>query len=226
MQIAREMMNLNIARQLLVAYGLAILMLTAIAVVSLAFQISIPTFTRDVAAIANIHPFSGILSNLGIFLWCISASTCFFAAMILRDIKQAKYFSFLFSSALLSAYLMLDDAFLFHEFLFSKYFGINEKVVFVILGITVLVYLKFFMHVILKTKYGTLILAFAFLSLSVFIDGILEPWLWRLGHWEFFIEDGAKWLGIVSWCIYYVKTSFRFVVHAYELPNKANALRQ
>ena len=220
------MMSLNNAKHLMLAYGLAIFMLIAIAVASLALQISIPTFTRDVTSIAEIHPFSGILSNLGIYLWCISASACFFAAMVLRAIKQAVYFSFLFSSALLSTYLMLDDAFLFHEVLSSEYFGISEQVVILILGIAVLVYLKCFMHVILKTKYVTLILAFAFLSSSVVLDVILEPWLQQLGDWEFFIEDGAKWLGIVSWTIYYIETSFRFVVHPYELTNKTNALGQ
>jgi len=208
----------------MVVYGLAVLMLIAIVLVSAVFQLTIDNFTRDISTIAQINPFSGILSNLGIFLWCIAASTCFFAAILLRDIKQAKYCSFLFSSALLSAYLMLDDAFLLHEDFVPKYFGINEKVVFVILGIAVLLYLKSFMSVIVKTKYGTLLLAFAFLSLSVVIDGILEPWLVRLGHWEYLIEDGAKWLGIVSWCIYYVNTSFLFVVRAYELPGRVDAL--
>ncbi len=214
-------MSLNITRKLLFIYLLATSMLIAIAFVSVVFNISIPTFTRDVTAIANIHPFSGILSNLGIYLWCISASSSFFAAMVLLELKQIKSFSFLFSSALLSTYLMLDDAFLIHEDLFSRFLGVSEKVIFVILGIVVLVYLKYFIHIILKTKYITLLLAFAFLSLSVVIDSILEPWLWRLGHWEFFIEDGAKWIGIVSWCIYYVGTSFHFVVDAYKLPNKA-----
>ena len=142
--------------------------------------------------------------------------------MVLRDINQTKNFSFLFSSALLSTYLMFDDAFQFHETLADKLFGIsNDKVVTAILGIAVFVYLKSFINVILKTKYISLLLAFAFLSLSVVSDTILEPWS-QLGQWEYFIEDGAKWIGIVSWCIYHVRTAFLFVVHAYELPNKAN----
>ena len=209
--------------KVLFIYLLAISVLIAIAVVSMIFHISIPTFTRDVTAIAGIHPFSGILSNLGIYLWCISASTGFFAAIVLHEIGQTKNFLFLFSSALLSTYLMLDDAFLFHEDLASRLLGVSEKVVFVILGIAVFVYLKYFMHVILKTKYITLLIAFAFLSLSVVIDSILESWLWRLGHWEFFVEDGAKWIGITSWCIYHVNTSFHFVVDAYILPNRVRA---
>ncbi|WP_351077831.1 hypothetical protein, partial [Shewanella sp. CAL98-MNA-CIBAN-0140] len=51
-----------------------------------------------------------------------------------------------------------------------------------------------------------------FLGFSVVIDAILPPELWRLlGHWEYFIEDGAKWLGIVAWCSYFVNTSHQFL---------------
>ncbi len=208
-------------------YGLATLVLAAIAAASITLDIRIAKFTSDVSTIANIHPFSGILSNLGIYLWCISASTCVFSAMILHSKNQTEHFWFLMCSALLSTYLMLDDAFLFHEFLLSRYFDISETVVFGILSTTVLAYLIVFTKVILKTQYISLVLAIAFLSLSVLIDTILGPLVWRLGHfghWKIFLEDGPKWLGIVSWCIYYVQTSFRFSVHEYQFPYRANLL--
>ena len=57
-------------------------------------------------------------------------------------------------------------------------------------------------------------LAFLFLTVSVLTDGILDPWFWSLGDWEYFIEDGAKWLGIASWCSYYVQTSYLFIIKA------------
>jgi hypothetical protein len=190
--------------------------------VSILFQISITSFTRDVTAIANIHPLSGILSTLGILLWCVAASVTLFTAFILRHYEQVKSFKFIFSSSLLSTYLMLDDAFLFHEGLAFRYFAIDEKVVLLTLGIAVLAYLVLFRQIILKTKYSVLLLAFVFLTISVLTDGILDPWFWSLGHWEYFIEDGFKWLGIVSWCSYYVQTSYLFVINAHRLPNKQN----
>jgi hypothetical protein len=82
--------------------------------------------TRDIAAIAKIHPLSGFLSNLGILLWCAAASICSFAAMTLRKIKPRDIFWFLLSSAVLSAYLMFDDLFQFHEELAPTYLGLNE----------------------------------------------------------------------------------------------------
>ena len=213
-------MKLIITRQLLITLVPAILILMVVATVSIFSQINITSFIRDVTAIANIHPLSGILSTLGILLWCVAASVSLFSAFILRNYGQSKIFKFLFISSLLSTYLMLDDAFLFHEVLAFKYFGIDEKIVLLTLGISVLAYLISFRQIILKTKYSVLLLAFSFLTISVLTDGILDPWFWSLGHWEYFIEDGAKWLGIASWCSYYVQTSYVFVINAHRLPNK------
>lgn len=42
------------------------------------FEVSAGIITRDLAATANLHPFTGALSNLGILLWCSSGILCFF----------------------------------------------------------------------------------------------------------------------------------------------------
>ncbi len=181
-------------------------------IVSIRFQVNIDTMTRDVAVIANIHPLFGILSNLGVLLWCVAASICGFAAIILRDIKPRDPFWFLLSSALLSGYLLLDDFFLFHENLAPRYLGLSEKFVFATLGIAVSAYLIAFRWIILRTNFSTLLLSLGFLTTSVVIDVILEPWLGQLGHWMFLFEDGAKWLGIAFWSSYYVDTAHRLLV--------------
>ncbi|WP_309498079.1 hypothetical protein [Sulfurovum sp.] len=217
-------MHVKIKRQLLITLLPAILVLITVAIVSVVFKISIPSFTRDVTAIANIHPLSGILSTLGILLWCIAASVTLFTAFIFHYWGQSKVFKFLFSSSLLSTYLMLDDAFLFHEGLASIYFGIDEKIILLALGVTVLAYLVSFRKTILKTNYSVLLLAFGFLTLSCLTDGILDPWFWSLGDWEYFIEDGAKWMGIVSWCSYYVQTSYLFIIKEQKLPENENIM--
>lgn len=209
------------ARQLLITFIPSISFLVAVALVSILFQVSMPALTGDVTAIAKIHPLSGILSNLGVLLWCAAASICVFAAVTLRNVKPSDTFWFLLSSALLSAYLLFDDFFLFHEELAFRYLGLNQKVVYAALGIAVSAYIIAFRRVILRTNFGVLLLALGFLATSVATDAILEPWLWRLGHWEYFFEDGAKWLGIASWCSYYVHTSHQLLVSTFSLPNSA-----
>ena len=210
------------ARYLLIVFVPSISILLAVAVVSVLFKVSIPDMTRDVTALANIHPLSGVLSNLGILLWCSTASICFFSAMTLPNFKPRDMFWFLLSSFLLSAYLLFDDFFQFHEVLASRYLGLDEEVVYTALGIAVSAYLIAFRRVILRTNFGVLLLALGFLATSVVADTALKPWLWRrLGHWLFLFEDGAKWLGIASWCSYYVHTSHQLLVSTFGLPNDA-----
>jgi hypothetical protein len=200
-------------QQLLITFIPAISILVAVVIVSMFFNINMALITRDVTAIGKIHPLAGILSSVGILLWCVTASICFFSAIILRNIKQTANFWFLLNSAFLSIYLLLDDLFLVHEQLSSIYFGISEKIVFMFLGIAVFAYLTTYRLKIFKTNYSVLLLALGFLSFSVVIDTILGPLL-KIGHWEYFIEDGFKWLGIASWCSYYTQTSLLFVIKA------------
>jgi hypothetical protein len=193
----------------------------AMVVVGVLSQVRVEVMTRDVTAIAKIHPLSGILSNLGILLWCASASICAFAAMTLRDVEPRDTFWFLLSSALLSAYLLFDDFFLFHEHLAPRYLGLGEEVVLAALGIAVSAYLIAFRRMIRRTNFGVLLVALGFLSTSVALDTILGPWLRRLGQWEFLFEDGSKWLGIAGWCSYYVDTCHQRVLGTLGPPNNA-----
>ncbi|OZV70085.1 hypothetical protein CA834_05560 [Winogradskyella aurantia] len=195
------------------------MILLAIAVISILFDIPIPTFTRDTTTVAGIHPISGFLSNLGILLWCIAGTTCAIVAYILKHLELREKYLFLLSSAFLSAYLMIDDLFQIHEY-FSFQIGLSDTITITLLGIAVLIYMVQFRHIIMQTDILLFLLALSLLSSSVFVDTIAEQFLTnQLGDWEYFIEDGIKWIGIVCWCSYYVKTSICFVKDTALLPN-------
>ncbi len=198
--------------QLLITFVPATIVLAIIAIVSVQLNISMTSITRDVTAIGNIHPLSGILSSLGILIWCAAASIAYFAAGILRSNGRTAQSWFLLNSAFLTSYLLFDDLFQFHESLAPMYFGFDENVGYAILGIVTLIYLVRYRKTILETDFSALLLAFALLSTSVFVDEV-SRWLWRLGDWEYFLEDGFKWLGIVAWCSYFVKTSYTAITN-------------
>ena len=101
--------------------------LLVVVAASLFLQVRMPNMTRDVTAIANIHPLSGVLSNLGVLLWCTAAAVCGFASFFLRHAQPRSPSRFLLSSSLLSVYLMLDDLFQLHENLLPRYLGLSEK---------------------------------------------------------------------------------------------------
>lgn len=190
------------ARQLLITYVPSLAILLIMAAAGIFFEVHLPDLTRDVAAIAEIHPLSGVLSNLGVLLWCAAASICLFSALTLRGFIAQEDYNFLLSTFLLSAYLMLDDFFLFHEDLAGRYLKLDEYVVFGGLGVAVVIYLVRFRRLILQSNYIALFLALGFLATSAGMDKVVGPMFLEIGHWEIFLEDGSKWLGIASWCSY------------------------
>lgn len=199
--------------QLLIPFVTSATILVAAVAATILREESMRTLTGDIAALAGIHPLSGCLSSLGVLLWCAAASISAFAAMTLRHVKPRDTFWFLLVSALLSGYLLFDDLFMFHEDLAQRYFHIPQNVVFVVLGIGATAYVVAFRRVILQTPFGHLALAVGFLGISIAIDAVFERRLLEaLGHWEFLIEEGIKWVGLAYWCSYYVHTSHHLLV--------------
>jgi len=188
------------------SYSIALFILFCIVIVDKIFNIPAYFFTRDIAAFAGVHPFAGSLSTLGILLWCASASVCFFASALIRKKEQFRSSLFLFSSGLFTSYLALDDAFMFHESIAKTYFSLSESVVYSLIAIAFVIYIIFFRGIILRTRYETLLFSIFLLGLSVAMDFGLPAA--NLKEWKDLFEDGLKWLGIVSWCIYYTNTSF------------------
>lgn len=222
--IFSEIKSINKAsiKMLLFIFFMGILVLIPIAVVSQIYQIPISKLTSDPIAIAGIHPLSGVLSNLGIILWCAATFSCALAATVIRVTAAKKVYLFLLFSSFLSAYLMLDDLFQFHEDL-SGEIGLNQKVIYVLLFAAVFTYLISFRKILFQTNFLLLLTAFAFLSLSILTDTIIYKVFGnQLGDWLYLIEDGSKWIGIVFWSSYFFHTSFKFIMKSTEASSAAN----
>lgn len=201
-------------RQLALTYAPVLLVLAAAAAASRIFHIGISAMTKDPTATAHVHPLTGAISSLGILGWCATASICVFTAGALRRDAPREQRSFLLASALLTSYLLLDDLFQFHETLAPRYLGLNEAVVYAALGATVGAYFAAFRQVILGMNFTMLAAAVGFLGASVFLDAILAPWLGLNGPREYFVEDGAKLLGIASWCSFFASASLQLLFGA------------
>lgn len=242
----------NSSRHLLITFILSTLVLVAIISINMLFESKINLVTGD----------GSFLSDLGIILWCVSATVCFFAAVLLRNNQQHQACQFLVYSALLTAYLLFDDFFELHERYFPKLLNIDEKIIYIILGIATAILVIRFRQIILRTNYIVMLMALGFLTISVAADGILNPMeivygiLVILGsssfclvvlhpsifkeyllvvfmiivglcaafavlqtnakYSEYIFEDGAKWLGIASWCSYYTYAAYELVINSYK----------
>ena len=190
----------------------SLLVLLLLATGALLFQVEVAKMTRDMAAIAKIHPLTGVLSNLGVLLWCATAAICWHTARLLRDATLSDDFRFFRSSAILTTYLLTDDFFQLHDFLVPQYLGWNEGVVYVLLACGVATYFIRFRRIIRRSNFGTLAISMLFLTSSLAMDTILQPWLHQLkDDWAYFIEDSAKWLGIACWCSYFSNTAYQTI---------------
>lgn len=176
--------------------------LILIAIAHILLQTQIPHITRDIAAIANIHPISGALSSTGILLWWASATMWLLTAQVLRNHHKNTETGFYLHSGILSAYLALDDFFLFHEVIAPMHLHIPEKAVFVLLGLVMACYMTSNRRLLKSAEGAPLVLAICFLTGSALADTVFERLLAPLKDWSFLIEDGLKWLGICFWTVF------------------------
>jgi hypothetical protein len=163
----------------------------------------ISVLVRDIFATADIPSYTGFFSNLGVMVWCMTATVCFFTILILRNQIKKSIRNFLIYAGSLSVMFMLDDFFLLHERYYSRI--VHETKVYLIYLIMLAVFLLTFRRIIIQSEFIFLILTILFWGFSVGLDAIesilynnpdLTPQLFYL------VEDGSKLLGIVSWAIY------------------------
>ena len=195
--------SVPVPRYVVLTLAGAAAVVAAIAAASVVTGVPVPRMTQDVAAIADIHPLSGVLSSGGILLWWTSASVWALLAAVHRSGAQREEYRFAVYTAALSGYLALDDLFQVHEDLVSRLFGLEEPPIFAALAMVVVYYVVSFRSLIFRSESMLFVLALFFLMASVTLDAGHIHWLGqRLGHWMYLLEDGTKWTGIVCWCAY------------------------
>ncbi|ESA37264.1 hypothetical protein N836_03965 [Leptolyngbya sp. Heron Island J] len=203
--------------------GIYLLVIALIVLIWLQPLISPEILLRDVFTLADVPPYYGLLSNCGVFLWCITASVNLFSAVILSYAKREREFSLLLLFfGLISLILMLDDGLLLHESVVPKIlenilsYDTAETLLPLAYGSAMIYSLLRFHKTIRNTDYKFLFLALLFLFSSLVVDHLIplpdgrKYWL-RDGE-NFLIEDGLKLLGIVTWAFYFIQTSFSRIV--------------
>ena len=202
--------TIKLLRYLLVLYLLPLLFLLGVVVANLTVDIPIHRIFRDPATVAEINPFIGVASNLGVILWSASAAICLFSSAIFKYSQGKRRFSsFLFWGGLITSLLLFDDFFLLHETIDTLDFDVSESVVFIGYAGMIFFWMIAFKGCILKTEYFILLIALVFFGLSLFIDKFqffIESYIG--GGSRIFLEDGFKLLGIVGWFGYFMRCCF------------------
>lgn len=189
----------NRCRLLAIIYLPAVLLLLAVAFAAWTTGIPVSRFLLDPAILSGTHPLLGVLSNVGVLLWAATAAICGFTATLLyRCGGEREQIAYLLAIGMLTACLLIDDLFLLHEWFFPVVLGVQQPIVLAAYGVLFAALVLRFAVVILRYDPTLLVLAAAFFSVSLATDLLPAGWFqtWNL---LYLLEDGAKWLGIVSW---------------------------
>lgn len=209
----------NISQQLKIIVLSCLVTVIPVALIFIFFKLitklSLDLLTRDPLVITNARFYIGMISNIGILLWCACASTCLFSSAILKKYTRSREISkFLLFSGLLTSLLMLDDLFMIHEVVFPEYLRINEYFVYAIyLGIVVTFLVKN-IRIIKRTEFLILLAATVFFGLSIMSDTIMS-------EIHIVIEDVFKILGITIWFIYFLRLCLQEVSSAIRLSSSS-----
>ncbi|WP_148041270.1 hypothetical protein [Rufibacter immobilis] len=166
--------------------------------------VNVSTLTRDATAVAGGKFYHGLISNLGVLLWCATASVSLFSAWLLKARGEQKTAVFAFYAGLLSLFILLDDLFMLHEEAFPNYIGIPESVATALYPCLILAFLFTFRKRLLASSFLVLVSSLGFLGLSMLVDVVAPN---QTSELEYLLEDGFKFMGIVGWFLYFVHTS-------------------
>ena len=202
-EVARQLKTLrNVFVFLQIPAGLILLLVLFL---KLRFDIDTSKLTQDSNSVADQPLYIGLVSNLGILFWCATAAISLFTGRLGKS-REATVESFLIYSGILSIILLLDDLFQLHEEVFQYKLHIPEELVLACYGIFTVV--VFFRHrkIIPSTNYlvlfsGLLLFGFS-LTVDTFLGNIRA---------ENLVEDGSKFLGILTWFGYYASLSYETI---------------
>ncbi len=178
------------------------LILLFVVFLKIAFDVSTGDLLRDANAVSHRPPYVGMVSNLGILAWCATACICLFTAFLSHP-KGINVESFLLYSGILSAILMFDDLFQFHDEAFPEYLNLSEELVLLSYGLFALIIFYRHKDIILSTNYLILLTCLALFFISIVVDQFFKEI-----PAEKLIEDGAKFTGILTWLGYYLQISY------------------
>lgn len=176
------------------SYLVALVLLGGIFLVGSTYGIPFEKMTGDPAYHRGFHPLTGFLSYVGILLWCTtSAITIFTASVLYRRGVNGVTPVYLTYAGVLTGILMVDDLFMLHDYL------IGHLPMYILYALLTGYFFYRYFHRIRQDTFLLLLAAVGFLAVSVAMDLFLPN-----EGLEYFLEDGFKFLGIMSWALFFV----------------------
>ncbi len=180
------------------------LFLFTVLIIALKFGVEPSDITRDYSGVYHHEPWVGLISYLGIFIWCAALAVCGFSWRILSRVERKKEYSvFFFWSGLITLILTLDDQFMLHEIVLPEYAGISEIFFYLFYLIIMTLYSFKFLTILLNQNVALIFLTYLFFAVSITFDLFFEG-----VPFDTYIEDSVKFTGITLWAIYFIKSAY------------------
>ncbi len=163
---------------------------------------SLSSLVLDPAFLSG-HPwYTGAISNLGILVWAMGVAFALAGAWVAKRIGRTSAAHFLAVGAFATLVLLFDDVFRFHTGPLNRLLGSKTAAQGVVI-FPVGVWLALFYKDVLRTRWFLLLVALGSLGASVSLDIVLSP----TGDTALLLEDGLKFLGILTWSFYFAATA-------------------
>lgn len=212
--------RLDIRTGVLVHAGAAAI-LVVIGVAALVSDVASADLVRDPTAVLDGPFHAGVLSSLGILGWTTAAAISGFGAALVHDRRLRQY---LIATSALTTVLALDDLLLIHDEIAPDHLGIPENAVLGVLALAAAAYAITFRAELTAIDDLTFLVAasLTWFGASVFLDVVADDWF---GRHHFLVEDGCKFVGIVTWAAFVALKTLHLVRPASELTRSATAPR-
>ena len=152
----------------------------------------------------------GLLSNLGILIWCASAAVSLFAFLQVYHVSgRIRPGVFLLYAGLLTGALFMDDLFMGHERVYTKVLAGGEETTFAIYAVLFAFYLVLFRDDLLKSDPKILVVSIVLFAFSLLMDELSEIGsVEKNTVYHRVTEDGSKFIGIWAWAVFHFRAAW------------------
>lgn len=187
---------------------LSILILVLVILFSIFLKIPFDQISANPLVQYKAPLYMGLLNRIGIIFWCGTVFVTLFSYLYLNLLKESSkdMNRFFLSSCLFFGYFLLDELFLLHGVFIPKVIGIHQLIVLIIYAFSAFCFVIYFRLLIIKSGSIFFLAAISLLGGSVIVDILSYLKILDIGF-RYILDDGLKYLGILTLFIYYLKTS-------------------
>lgn len=194
--------------------GFGILVIAAFVAAARVLDRSFRYFSKEPAETLEAAPYVGWFAHGTSLVWAAGAVCALLAGFVLwRAADRREPARFLLAGGLLTAVMVADDFFLLHDGVYAKA-GIPEELVYALYGLAAVAVAWRWREEVLRAEALLFAAAVVAWGASVGSDFVQETTGRHLHVWE----DGAKFVGVLLWSAFFVRTSAGALAAAVERP--------